>query len=142
MGSTLVSSSFQGPDCSGSFIVGGILALTVGWERPFNNAVVGERGILRDPQQIAFYKTKAWKQCRAGYFKAHSLCEECLREGLITPGEFVHHKIHVSMQTIQEPAVLLNWDNLETLCRKHHAEIHSGVKKRFEIDEFGRVSAL
>lgn len=94
---------------------------------------------MRDPRQIAFYKSREWKQCREGYFKAHTLCEECLRQGLIMPGEFVHHKIHVSMQTLQDPAVLLDWSNLETLCRKHHAEAHSGKPVRYKVDDFGHV---
>ena len=97
---------------------------------------------MRDPEQIAFYKTQEWKRCRAAYYKAHSLCEECLREGLIYPGEFVHHKIHVSPDTLHDPSVLTNWDNLETLCRKHHAEVHGGAhgRRRWSVDEFGRVA--
>ena len=99
---------------------------------------------MRNADQISFYKSKAWKQCREGYFKAHSLCEECLKEGLITPGRYVHHKEHVSASNLTDQSVLTNWDNLQTLCRKHHEEAHPevyGKRRRYVVDELGNVTA-
>ena len=90
----------------------------------------------------AFYKTKAWKNCRAGYISSvGGLCERCYRNGLIVPGDIVHHKIHLTPENIKDPTVALNWKNLECLCRLCHNDAHKGdlIQKRYRIDEFGRV---
>lgn len=85
-----------------------------------------------------FYDSKAWKDCRKAYKASkQGLCERCLANGIISPGEIVHHKIHVEPDTINNPNVILNWDNLELLCRKCHGLEHGA--KRFVVDEWGRV---
>lgn len=94
-------------------------------------------------QFIEFYSSTAWKKCREAYKKSKGgLCEKCLEQGLYTPGEIVHHKIHVSVETLQSPEVLLNPENLCLLCRDHHAAIHRKVARRWTIDELGRVTGL
>ena len=91
------------------------------------------------PWAEAFYKSKAWKDCREAYARSRSgLCEKCLKEGRYTPGDIVHHKIQLDPVKILDPSISLNWDNLELLCRKHHAEAH-GSAKRYKVDDFGRV---
>ena len=87
-----------------------------------------------------FYKSKAWEKCRAGYAKSvGGLCEECRRKGIIKAGVIVHHKRHVTPETIHDPDVLLSYSNLELLCRDCHARAHAG-KKRWTVDECGRVA--
>lgn len=84
------------------------------------------------------YKSKAWQHCRASYLKqVGGLCERCLSEGLITPAAIVHHKIYLNPDNVNDPAVALNFSNLEALCRRHHAEEHTG--KRFMVDDSGKV---
>lgn len=63
---------------------------------------------------------------------------------MITPGRYVHHKVHVGPATLHDPEVLTNWDNLQTLCRKHHEEMHPEVYriKRYRVDEFGFVTTI
>ena len=88
-----------------------------------------------------FYKSKQWQRCRAEYAKSvGGLCERCLKEGIIRTGEIVHHKTYVSPENIQDPNVLLNWDNLELLCREHHEREHRREKKRYTVDELGRIA--
>lgn len=88
-----------------------------------------------------FYKSKAWKDCRADYLKSvGGLCERCLASGRYSPGEIVHHKIHLTPENINDPSVTLNWDNLELVCRDCHADLHRGYDRRFDVDEFGRVT--
>lgn len=88
----------------------------------------------------AFYTSGAWEQCRAAYRKkAGGLCERCERKGLITPGEIVHHKIHITPANINNPDITLSFDNLELVCRDCHAEIHEKNKKRYKVDASGRV---
>ena len=87
-----------------------------------------------------FYKSKAWQKCRASYAKSvGGLCENCLKKGLIVPGEIVHHKIHVTQETIKDPEVLFSFSNMELLCRNCHAARHTGHEKRYQLDELGRV---
>lgn len=94
------------------------------------------------PWAAEFYKSKAWKDCRAAYAQSvGGLCERCLREGKYVPGEIVHHKIHLDPVKILDPTIALNWDNLELVCRTCHAEAH-GSTKRYKVDEFGRVTIL
>lgn len=100
-----------------------------------------------------FYVTIGWKKCRAAYYKyAGGLCERCLRNGIITPGRIVHHKIHLTPDNINDPAVTYNFDNLELLCDNCHAAEHvddvktgyfryrkRAKKARYRIDENGTV---
>lgn len=89
-----------------------------------------------------FYNSKAWHDCRAAYAKSvGGLCEVCLAKGVYKGGEIVHHKKHISPETINDPAVLLNWDNLQLVCRDCHADIHRPTERRWTVDEWGRVSS-
>lgn len=88
----------------------------------------------------SFYKSKAWQQCRNSYAKSvGGLCECCLKRGLVKSGEIVHHKVKLSPENINDPAVTLSWNNLELLCRDCHAKAHGAVK-RYKVDEMGRVT--
>lgn len=89
----------------------------------------------------SFYKSTAWQQCRASFAKSKGgLCERCLAKGLYSPGEIVHHKIHLTPENINDPRVSLSWDNLELLCRDCHADEHSAHSRRYIVDEGGRVT--
>lgn len=98
--------------------------------------------------------TQAWKKCRKAYISyAGGLCERCYRNGLIVPGKIVHHKIHLTPETIKDPAMAYGFDNLELLCEACHADEHEdeirdgtrrylakhGKKKRYRIDEYGKI---
>jgi len=86
-----------------------------------------------------FYDSKEWKACRETFRKSRKgLCEECLKNGIVTAGDMVHHKIHLSPDNMRNPDIALNFDNLELLCRTHHQEKH-GSSKRYKVDELGRV---
>lgn len=69
---------------------------------------------------IAFYKSKAWQDCRDAYFVCrYGLCERCGR-----PGKIVHHKMCLTPQNINDPDITLNWSNLELVCQDCHNEEH------------------
>lgn len=93
-----------------------------------------------------FYSSKAWKNTRAAYAKSkRNLCEVCLEKGLFKPCEIVHHKIELTPDNIDNPDITLNWENLQCLCREHHAEIHdlyARKNRRYKIDETGKVVCL
>ena len=91
-----------------------------------------------------FYKSAAWKSCRAAYASyRHGLCEICLARGIYKPGEIVHHKVHITPENINDPTVTLDWRNLQLVCRDCHAEIHGDKRPtRWKVDEAGRVRAV
>lgn len=97
---------------------------------------------MRNKHQKAFYSSKIWERCRQAYIsQAKGLCEECLKNGKITPGEHVHHKIPLTPETVDDPELALNFDNLELLCRDCHAAEHRKYERpaRYKVDEFGRA---
>ena len=88
----------------------------------------------------ATYSSKAWKDCRAAYAKSvGGLCEICLKDGIYSPGVIVHHKIHLTPENITDPGVVLNWNNLQLVCRDCHAKLHDSKTRRYKLDELGRV---
>lgn len=90
-----------------------------------------------------FYSSKAWQHCREAYKKYKGgLCEKCYAKGIVKAGEIVHHKIHLNPENINDPSVTMNFENLELVCRDHHAELHSNKCRRYRIDENGRVECL
>ena len=94
------------------------------------------------PYAEEFYKSQAWKKCREAYAQSKGwLCERCMKEGRLTTGEIVHHKIHITPENIIDPSVTLNWGNLELVCRLCHAAEH-GKEKRYKVDAAGRVTIL
>ena len=87
-----------------------------------------------------FYNSPAWKECRTAYRKqVGGLCEQCLARGIYTAGVIVHHKVHLTPETIQLPEIALSFDNLELLCRDCHAAQHERIRKRWKVDDLGRV---
>lgn len=89
------------------------------------------------PRHISqpFYKSAAWKRCRAGYIKSvGGLCERCVKEGKITKGYIVHHKQYLTEATINDPKVSLSWSNLEYLCFEHHQKEHFEKENVIEDD--------
>ena len=93
------------------------------------------------PWARRFYKSRAWRQCRDAFFTAkHGLCERCGG-----PGKIVHHKVYLTPQNIDNPAVSLNWHNLELLCQDCHTrEHHKGdaVVDGLMFDEDGNLVTL
>lgn len=71
----------------------------------------------------SFYESPAWRRTRAYVFKRDAgLCVRC---GEV--GEIVHHKTELTPRNIDDPAISLNENNLETLCRACHALAHGAT---------------
>ena len=91
----------------------------------------------------SFYTSRAWKNCRRAYAASvGGLCEDCKAKGLITPGEIVHHKIELTPENINDPAVTLSWSNLRLVCRECHARKHGARERRYTVDPLGRVIGI
>jgi len=85
------------------------------------------------------YRSYAWQRCRAAYIQMRGgLCERCLAQGLIVPGVEVHHKVRLTPETVDDPAIALCWDNLELLCAACHQQEHRR-ETQMRTDERGHV---
>ena len=90
-----------------------------------------------------FYKSREWAACREAYLtKVGRLCEECLKDGRITPAVIVHHKQPLTDDNVLDPDVALGSQNLEAVCVQCHNDIHEKRKTRYTVDELGRVTAV
>ena len=97
---------------------------------------------MRDPNQVAFYHTSAWLKCRDAYIASvGGMCERCAARGIARPGYIVHHRTHLDPSNINDPTILLSWDNLEYLCLDcHNAEHFSNeTAKRYYVDVDGKI---
>lgn len=98
---------------------------------------------MSKPYASVFYRSRAWKNCRAAYIKSvGGLCEDCLARGIYTPAKVVHHIEHITPETINDPNITLNFKNLRAVCQDCHALEHkTEATDRYIIDEFGNVIA-
>ena len=92
----------------------------------------------RDAQIEAFYTSRSWRKSRASLLKEKGgLCELCLKKGLIEPAVHVHHKVALTPENLNDPAISLDHSNLMALCEECHQEQHR--TKRWRCDALGRV---
>ena len=68
---------------------------------------------------------RAWKRIRDRYIAAHPLCEQCQKEGRITPAQEVHHIIPLSRGGTHSV------DNLMALCKSCHSRITAEMGDRW-----------
>lgn len=73
-----------------------------------------------------YYNSKYWKKLRNQYIMLHPLCEDCILEGKSIPAEEVHHCTPWQRGTNDEEKwdLLLDPDNLVSLCKTHHTKRH------------------
>ena len=74
---------------------------------------------LRDPATARWYG-RAWKRIRARHLAAHPLCEQCKRDGRLTPAAEVHHILPLSEGGSHDDS------NLMSLCKSCHSRITAG----------------
>lgn len=77
---------------------------------------------------IQIMNSREWRQVRVKKLQLDPWCEECLKEGIVTPAQAVHHKIEIESQRSPQEAwsVGLALGNLESVCFACHRKIHSG----------------
>ena len=61
---------------------------------------------------------------RDSYLKQNPLCANCLRNGKVVPAEDIHHKISPFKGGEINWTLLLDPENLESLCKECHGEEH------------------
>ncbi len=75
---------------------------------------------MQRPARHKIYNTTRWQKLRE--YKRHltPLCEECLRQGRVTPAELVDHIV-----PIEEGGAVFELDNLQSLCKACHNRKHA-----------------
>ena len=93
------------------------------------------------PWAESFYKSKAWQHCRESAMKRDVyLCQDCLKLGRYTPAEEVHHIVPLTPANVCDASISLNLDNLVSICRECHKVRHGARQRRYQVDDFGRVT--
>ena len=87
------------------------------------------------------YNNRRWRKVRDTYFIQHPLCEECLKKGKVTPAEDVHHLKSPFINGEINYTLLLDSNNLESLCKECHSAIHN-KKKESTQDIINKLSQL
>lgn len=72
-----------------------------------------------------FYNTTEWRKLRETYIKQNPLCKECLKQGKVTPAEDVHHIKSGFSKGTANRILLLDYNNLMSLCKQCHNMLHS-----------------
>ena len=74
------------------------------------------------------YNSKEWQQLRIEKLRANPLCEECMKEGIVTSARCVHHVVPIETARTKDEMKRLAIDcglqGLKSLCFACHARIH------------------
>lgn len=84
-----------------------------------------------------FYNSIYWQKLRHAYIVENPLCECCLKQDKITPANHVHH-IKPFLSGVDDNDrwnLLLNIDNLMSVCVKCHNELHKKLKYKNKIQK-------
>ena len=82
---------------------------------------------LRRKERQAIYNTRRWKELRKLMVQAHPLCEDCLKRGVLTPTEEVHHlksPFRRGLSPEEKERLAFDPDNLVCLCKECHIKRH------------------
>ena len=91
--------------------------------------------MAESPALYRFYASKAWSDLRKQrIFEVNGRCERCGKDFSDDLSKLVgHHKKHLTDETLNDPSVALDPDNIEVLCQRCHNIEHErtfGSKKR------------
>ena len=87
-------------------------------------------------QSAEYYNTIQWKNLRSHYLRLNPLCECCrYHYDKVTPATEVHHKKPFLRGYTDEERLrlLLDEDNLMSVCRQCHLEIHNNKIPEYKI---------
>lgn len=83
--------------------------------------------MARTPELQRFYASKRWRELRDMLvIQRHGICDRCGKDFSTDTSKLVaHHKEHLTDETLKDPNVAVNPDNVEILCAHCHALQHS-----------------
>lgn len=87
----------------------------------------------RNPKQqkdkAEIYNSREWRELRIAKLRStDGLCEECLKQGIVTPARCVHHIVPIETARTKDEmrrlAIDCGLQGLKALCFACHARIH------------------
>ena len=87
------------------------------------------------------YNNTEWRKMRTSYIKEHPICEECLNKGKVTPATDVHHIKSPFNSGDINYTLLLDYNNLKSLCQECHGNIHANQQGKTTIQDVLRQLA-
>ena len=81
--------------------------------------------VAKDKADI--YNSREWKELRIAKLRStNGLCEECMKQGIVTSARCVHHIVPIETAKTKDEMKRLAFDvnNLRALCFACHARIH------------------
>ena len=90
------------------------------------------RTIKQAKDKAAIYNSREWKELRALKIRStNGLCEECLKEGIVTSARCVHHIVPIETARTKDEmwrlAIGCGLQGLQSLCFTCHARIHKEI---------------
>ena len=84
----------------------------------------------RNPIYMRLIQSRRWRELRLWKLRRQPLCEECLRQGRVTPATEVHHitPVESGVTARQMTALMFAPGNLMSLCAACHHELHRLMK--------------
>lgn len=89
---------------------------------------------MRKLRQAAYSRTD-WRKMRETYLKTHPICEDCLAKGKVTPATDVHHLKSPFKGGEVNYSLLLDYDNLMSLCKECHGNRHAAEQGHISAEE-------
>lgn len=93
--------------------------------------------MARTPELQRFYASKRWRDLRQVLIiQRHGICARCGKDFSDDTSQLIaHHLEHLTDDTLKDPAVAVNPENVEIVCQKCHAHYHpeKGFTKRKQV---------
>ena len=93
--------------------------------------------MAHSPELQRFYASKRWRDLRQVLIiQRHGICDRCGKDFSYDTSELIaHHKEHLTDESLSDPEVAVNPDNIEIVCQKCHAHYHpdKGFVKRKQV---------
>ena len=71
------------------------------------------------------YNSTAWRKLRTYHIKTEPLCQMCLAKGVVKPADHVHHKLSPFRNGEVDWTLMLDPENLVSICAECHALEHN-----------------
>nr|WP_241960069.1 HNH endonuclease signature motif containing protein [Staphylococcus xylosus] len=95
----------------------------------YNKGLIDSDELTRKTKEL--YKGKDWSKLRVmALNRDNHLCQMCIRKGVFTPADLVHHIIYVK----SDFSKALDLDNLMCVCSKCHNKIHSEDEEKVFVN--------
>ena len=82
--------------------------------------------MAKDKTYVKLINSVRWQRLRKAVLSAHTVCERCEEEGLVTPACEVHHRVPVEsvITPMEKEQLMFDPNNLQALCHACHVQAH------------------